>query len=132
MLSGCGFSNIGEKSNVEIVEKGISLSIKENTLTSTSVTLIYNNDSDNAVRYGEDYHIEIKKEGEWHYINAELVFNTPLWTLDSKSNIELELDWEHSYGELNSGEYRIVKGYSVETGDGTYENYNVAVEFTLK
>ena len=131
LLVGCGINNIGKKSNIELSENGISLSIKENTLTSTSVTLIYKNDSDKNVRYGEDYHIEIKKEGEWHYINAELVFNTPLWTLEPKSSVELELDWEHSYGELYSGEYRIVKGYNIETSDGKVENYNVAVEFTL-
>lgn len=59
-------------------------------------------------------------------------FNTPLLTLEPKSSVELELDWEHSYGELYFGEYRIVKGYNIETSDGKVENYNVAVEFTLK
>ena len=54
-LTGCGTNknefDIGKKSNIEIVEKGVSLTVKENTLTQTGATLILKNDSDVDVQY---------------------------------------------------------------------------------
>ena len=38
--------SIGKVSNIKILEKGVSLSIKDKTLTNKGVTLILKNDSD--------------------------------------------------------------------------------------
>ena len=54
-LTGCGTNknefDIGKKSNIEFVEKGVSLTVKKNTLTQTGATLILKNDSDVDVQY---------------------------------------------------------------------------------
>lgn len=135
-LTGCGTNknefDIGKESNIEIVEKGVSLTVKENTLTETGVTLILKNDSDVEVQYGNPYEIEIKKDGEWHKINVKLNFNLPAFLLKSKETKELELNWENGYGKLASGDYRIIKSVDVEKADGTFDTFYVSAEFTIE
>lgn len=135
-LTGCGTNknkfDIGNKSDIEIVEKGVSLSVKEDTLTKVGATLTLRNDSDVDVEYGEPYEIEIKKDGEWHKINVELNFNLPAYILKSNTTKEIELKWENGYGKLASGDYRIIKGINVEKEDGTFETFYVSAEFTIE
>lgn len=135
-LTGCGTNknefDIGNKSDIEIVEKGVSLSVKEDTLTKVGATLILKNDSDVEVEYGEPYEIEIKKDGEWHKINVELNFNLPAYILKSNTTKEIELEWQNGYGKLASGDYRIIKGINVEKEDGTFEIFYVSAEFTIE
>ena len=135
-LTGCGTNknefDIGKESNIEIVEKGVSLTVKDNTLTETGATLILKNDSDVDVEYGNPYEMEIKKDGEWHKINVELNFTLPAFILKSKETKELELNWENGYGKLASGDYRIIKSIDVEKSDGTFDTFYVSAEFTIE
>ena len=135
-LTGCGSNknefDIGNKSDIEITEKGIFLSIKEDTLTNTGATLILKNNSDVEVEYGTPYEIEIKKDGEWHKINVELNFNLPAYILKSNTSEEMELKWENGYGKLATGDYRIIKTIDMEKEDGTFETFYVSTEFTIE
>ena len=123
---------IGNESNIEITEKNISLSVKQNTLTKTGAILILKNDSDMDISYGEPYEIEIKKDGKWHKINVSLNFIMPAWKLKAKETKEIELNWEHSYGKLARGEYRIIKNIYVKNSTGTFDNHYVSAEFKIK
>lgn len=123
--------DIGDKSNIKISKNDVIMTIKEGTLTNKSVTLVLTNNSDNNFQYGNSYEIEIKKDGEWHKINAELYFNLLLFQLSAKESKEIELDWENGYGKLAKGTYRIIKEIDYEYKEGKYETFNVAVEFTI-
>ena len=135
-MTGCGsFKNeleVGNKSDVQISQHDVSMSIKDGTLTNTSATLVLTNNSDKDFQYGNPYEIEIKKDGEWHKINAELNFTLPLYNLKAGETEEIELNWENGYGKLPSGTYRIVKDIDHETEEGNFERFNVAVEFTIQ
>ena len=135
-IAGCGVNknefDIGKVSDVEIIEKGVSLSVKKNTLTKTSATLILKNDSAVEVQYGEPYEIEIKKDGKWHKINVELNFNLPAYILKSNSQVEIKLDWENAYSKLASGDYRIIKSFDIKNVDDTFEKFYITAEFTIK
>lgn len=135
-LTGCGVEKnefeIGEESNIEIIEKGVSLSIKENTLTNEGATLILKNNSDVDVQYGNPYEIEIKNDGAWHKINVELNFTLPAFSLKSKETKEWKLYWKNGYGKLAPGDYRIIKSIDIEKEDGTYETFYVSAEFTIE
>ncbi|MBQ9833655.1 MAG: hypothetical protein IJO33_00455 [Bacilli bacterium] len=134
-LVGCGTKNefdIGKESNVEIAEKGVLLSIKENTLTKKGATLILKNDSNVEVQYGEPYEVEIKKDGKWYKINVELNFILPVYGLKSKESKEIKLNWENSYGELSAGDYRIIKSVDVENENGTFDRFYISAEFTIE
>lgn len=123
--------DIGDKSNIKISKNDVKMTIKEGTLTNKSATLVLTNNSDNNFQYGNPYEIEIKKDGEWHKINAELYFNLLLFQLSAKESKEIELDWENGYGKLAKGTYRIIKEIDYEYKEGKYETFNVAVEFTI-
>ena len=135
-LTGCGTNknefDIGKESNIEIVEKAVSLTVKENTLTETGATLILKNDSDVDVEYGNPYEMEIKKDGKWHKINVELNFTLPAFILKSKDTKELELNWENGYGKLAPCDYRIIKSIDIEKEDGTFDTFYVSAEFTIE
>ena len=135
-LTGCGTNknefDVGKESNIEIVEKGISLSIKENTLTETGATLILKNDSDVDVEYGTSYEMEIKKDGEWHKINVELNFNSIAYILKSNTSKEIELNWKEGYGKLATGDYRLIKHIDIEKEDETFDTFYVSAEFTIE
>lgn len=130
-LTGCG-TNSEDKFNTDIIKKEVSLSIKENTLTSAGVTLILKNASEVDVGYGNPYEIEIKKDGKWHKIDAELNFNSPAYILKTNTEEEIELNWENGYGKLSSGDYRVIKSIDVEKEDGTFDTFDVSVEFTIE
>ena len=135
-LTGCGKSknefDIGNKSDIKVSQNDVIMTIKEGTLTNKCATLVLTNHSDKNFQYGNPYEIEIKKDGEWHKINAELDFDMPAFQLSAKESKEIELDWENGYGKLAKGTYRIIKEIDYEYKEGKYETSNIAVEFTIK
>ena len=122
---------IGDKSDINILQNDVTMTIKEKNLTNKGATLVLTNNSDKNFQYGNPYEIEIKKDGEWHKINVELNFDMPAFQLLSKESKEIELDWENEYGKLAKGTYRIIKGIDYEYEEGKYETFNVAIEFTI-
>lgn len=135
-LTGCGTNknefDLGKESNIKIVEKGVSLTVKENTLTETGATLILKNDSDVDVEYGYPYEIEIKKDEKWYKIKVEIDFILPAFELKSKETKEIELNWENGYGKLAKGDYRIIKSINIEKEDETFDTFYVSAKFTIE
>lgn len=124
--------DIGEKSNIEIIESEVSFFVEEETLMNTGGTFILKNNSDKTFEYGNPYEMEIKEGNEWHKINVELNFSLPSFQLDTGESKEIEINWENGYGKLSPGEYRIIKDINFEKEEGTYETFFVAAEFTIK
>lgn len=135
-MTGCANAknklDIGNKSNINVSQNDVIMTIKEGTLTNKSVTLVLANNSDKKIQFGSSYEIEIKKNDEWHKINAELNFNLQLFILESKEKNEFELNFEDGYGKLPSGTYRVIKKIDKEKEDGLFDSFYVAAEFTIK
>ena len=124
--------DIGNKSNIKALKNDVIMTIKDGTLTNKSVTLVLINNSDKKIQYGSSYEIEIKKNDEWHKINAELNFTLQLFILESKEKNEFELNFEDGYGKLPPGTYRVIKKIDKEKEDGVFDSFYVAAEFTIK
>lgn len=124
--------DIGNKSNIKALKNDVIMTIKDGTLTNKSVTLVLTNNSDKKIQYGSSYEIEIKKNDEWHKINAKLNFTLQLFILESKEKNEFELNFEDGYGKLPSGIYRVIKKIDKEKEDGVFDSFYVAAEFTIK
>ena len=124
--------DIGNKSNIKALKNDVIMTIKEGTLTNKSVTLVLINNSDKKIQYGSSYEIEIKKNDEWHKINAELNFTLQLFILESKKKNEFKLNFEEGYGKLPSGTYRVIKKIDKEKEDGLFDSFYVSTEFTIK
>lgn len=111
---------------------GVSMNIKEGTLTNVGATIILKNDSDIQVSYGNPFSIEIKKDGEWKYMETDGSFTLPAFSLMPKTSKEIDINWKYVYGELSIGEYRLKKSFHYEKGKDNYVSFSVSVEFNIE
>jgi len=125
ILTGCSSSL--EKSDIKVEMNDISFSIKEDTLTRSSVTLILKNNSDKSLYFGDPYEVEVYKDSSWRKIEADMYFTMPLYELESGEEKEITFNWEHGYGRLNRGKYRIIKDVYFEYE----EKFYIGCEFTI-
>ena len=125
----CGILLLGVSGCKDKINKNVTLSLKEGTLTNKGVTLILKNNSKINYSYGEPYYIEQEKEGKWRKLETihDMVFNMPAWELETGKSVELSIDWEYGYGQLESGNYRIVKEIFKESTS----NINNSVSFNV-
>ena len=117
-----------EMNNIE----NVKMEIKEGTLTNKEATIIITDTNKNHYQYGEPFRIDIKENGKWKEVDliGDAVFNLPAYNVDKNNKLELNQNWEHIYGELSPGEYRLVK--STCGDEGCYESKYFRVEFTIE
>ncbi|MDE6285074.1 MAG: hypothetical protein K2M17_04950 [Bacilli bacterium] len=110
----------------------IIMTIKQDTLTRTSATILLTNNSDVSYSTGRGYRIDTFKDGKWYTLSLleDMIVTADALGIDPDNPLELTLYWERSYGELENGQYRIVK--SVFTDDRPLKDKDVIVEFTIK
>ncbi len=133
VITGCENKlNIGKKSNIELSQSEVYLSIKEKTKKNTGATLILTNKSNKNFQYGNPYEIEVKKDNEWYKIDVNLNFTMPAFYLKANETKEMDINWENGYGKLPKGTYRIIKSIDYENEQGKFERFNIATEFTIE
>ena len=114
----------GKAKSVSTID-GVSISIKDDTLTATTAVIIIKNDTDLEYTTGEAFYIDKKVNGKWMKLKTN--YDT-FWTLvgiiiPSNSYHEFEYNWEDLYGKLKKGTYRFVKEINSK---------RIAVEFKVK
>ena len=116
-----------EKSNLKIYQgNDITLSIKENTLTNTSATIIITDNSNKKHTYGNNFIIEKKIKNTWYKLVAqETWWELVGYEVDENNKLELTQNWDGIYGKLKKGTYRLLKKV------GSTNEY-IYVEFEIK
>lgn len=112
---------------------GVTMEIKEGTLTNVGATIIITDTSSRNNIYGEPYRIDRFVDGKWQEVDVVIEGNYA-WTsigysVGEDNKLELKMNWEWLYGKLEKGKYRIVKDTSY-AGEGT--THYITVEFELK
>lgn len=105
---------------------GVSIKIKEGTLTNTGATIIITDATNKNYSYGEPYRIDKKENGKWKEapkVIDDAFFNMPAYQPDENNEIVREINWEWIYGKLTPGTYRFVTNASDE---------NISVTFAIK
>lgn len=105
---------------------GVSIKIKEGTLTNTGATIIITDTTDKNYSYGEPYRIDKKENGKWKEapkVIEDAFFNMPAYYPDENNEIVREINWEWIYGKLKPGTYRFVTDASDE---------KISVSFVIK
>ena len=121
----------------EIKEIALYFSLKN--ITPTGATLVFNQYDANAPKgelmYGEDFVIEVLKNGEWEEapipLEGNYGFNAIAIMLPCAEISEQEIDWEWLYGALEPGEYRIGKSVDDFIESGKFDEYMVYAHFIL-
>ncbi len=111
--------------------EGVSMKIKDDTLTKTSATIVITDTSTRRNTYGLSYYIEKYIDGKWTIMEPkiEMIFNYPAYYVDKNHQLEFKIDWDTYYGSLDSGKYRIVKFFS---DDGEAKEHKLTAEFTIE
>lgn len=145
ILSGCGSSS-GSKSTEETDLEpsahetvnhldGVTMDVKKETVSSTGLTVIFENNSDKLCIYGDYFLLEKEVSGKWYEVPIALDdnygFNDIGYELPSSSTGEWVVDWEWLYGDLDTGKYRIVKDISDFRKAGDYDKYHLTAEFLI-
>ena len=118
-----------EEKNIQDKYSKISLSIKDGTLSKTGATIIISDISEQENTYGEWFRIDKKTNGFWEElkpIDDNYVFKDIAYRIGENHQLEMNTDWFKLYGELEPGEYRLVK--EIYDNAHTY----LAVEFTIE
>lgn len=105
---------------------GVSIKIKEGTLTNTGATIIITDTTDKNYSYGEPFRIDKKENGKWKEapkVIEDAFFNMPAYYPDENNEIVREINWEWIYGKLKPGTYRFVTDASDE---------KISVTFVIK
>ena len=111
----------------------ISLSLKPNTLTSKGATFIIKNNSNEDYTYGAEYKLQVKRDEQWQDIELDqpLVWNSLAYSLISRGQREINIDFTYGYGELSKGQYRLVKDDLRKSVSHESRTYSVYAEFEI-
>lgn len=127
-----------EPTTYETVNKfaGVTMTVKKGTVSSTGLTVAFENNSDKQCIYGEYFLLEKKINEKWYQIpvviDGDYGFNDIGYDLASGKEGEWKVNWDWLYGSLDTGEYRIVKDILDFRNTGDYDKYYLAAEFIIQ
>lgn len=140
-LVGCGndnskkddsFIQLGDESNINIADNGVSLKIKEGSLIESSAIYILENNSNMTAYFGKGSGLQKEQDGKWYNLKLkeEEIIELPLFGIEPKHSSEESTTFAN-YGKLNAGKYRIVKNMSFQHENDVWEDFYVAGEFII-
>ncbi len=128
-----------EESTYNINNDIITLSIKEGTMTTSSLTLILHNNTNDTYYYGAGSGVIEKEEnGKWYKLKAIKEENiiAIAYSINPGEDREFVTNFGNIYGKLPKGKYRVVKSFTV---DEEFHNHELseddiysAVEFEIE
>ena len=96
---------------------GVSMEIKEGTLTKDGATIIITDNSGKNYTYGDEYRIDKYENNKWKeatiVVKGNYGFNSIGYHIDKNNKLELDINWKWLYGSLDKGKYRIVKSVAL-------------------
>ena len=137
-ISGCARDEkISE--NFEPTEiDGISMAIKENSLTNKEATVIIKDTNGKGTYvYGNSFRIDKKENNNWvapKETGKNCGFEEIAYYVNDEGILELKQNWECMYGSLDAGTYRLVKDIFLESDTPSTEinKKYISVEFTIE
>lgn len=111
--------------------KRMKMTIKEGTLNKDGVTVIIKDLSGERQTFGEEYRVDVYKNGVWEeseiVLEDNYAWNAIGYSTD-ENGYEMKIQWTWLYGKLEPGHYRIVK--SIMPKMYLYEYFSV--EFDIE
>ncbi len=126
-------NSLNNTTNQGVVNKksvdNVTMIIKDGTLTKTSATVIIEDKNEEKYNYSSWFRIDKKENEGWKEVNVideKYAFTDIAYLPDENGKVEMNTNWKNLYGELEKGEYRLVKE--------VYDNGNnyIYVEFTIE
>jgi hypothetical protein len=105
----------------------VSMTIKEGTLTKTGATVIIKDENKNPYCYGAWFRIDKNENGEWKELDALAIVDWKeiAYQVKEDGTLEMEEIWKNIYGELEKGQYRLVKSIYEDVYKYFYVEFNI-------
>ncbi len=113
--------------------EGVSMEVVY--VNNQGIKLSFLNKTDKDIQFGDDYSLEMKKDGKWYavdYIIENFGFHSIAYVAQKDVLANWEVDWTYFHGILPRGTYRIVKSVADFKGTGDFSTYNLAAEFVVE
>jgi hypothetical protein len=114
---------------------GVSIEIKEGTLSKTGATIIITDISNEKHLYGLEFKIQKFVDGKWKKVkvkNSKVVFPMIGYYVNENNKLEMKQNWKDLYGTLSKGKYRLIKCLNVESNKVLKGNkIYFSVEFSI-
>lgn len=124
-----------KNNNFEIERiEGVTIEIKENTLTNTGATIIITDISGKNYTYGYGFEIQKLVNGKWKRLklkNKNIAIPAIGFSPNENNQIEIKQSWIEEYGSLRKGKYRIIKNMHEGMGGRIITHY-IATEFYIE
>ena len=93
------------KDNEEYTLEGVTMKLKDNTLTKSGTTIIITDNNEIKYTYEEYYKLEKRIDHIWYELkpNSDVFFNEMGYLVDDNNELEMDIDWSKTYGNLTSG-----------------------------
>ena len=103
-----GYARFTQQDSSEAIDSSnrISMSVENDSLTDSGLTLLITNQTAEEMTYGMDYLVEQKRDGNWYAIDEEQIVNDIAVLLPPGKTQDFAVTWEKP---LPKGEYRIIK-----------------------
>lgn len=126
-------SDEGEILSPEVPDLGIRLSVSNVSPTGMDLTgSVGTTRAAETICAGSGYYLEAQTDSGWE---AVPMLCEHQWQWDDQKldggQYLWQIDWTDIYGALASGRYRIQKGFTVISDDGTFKIYFICEEFIL-
>lgn len=137
-FTGCGSNKTVEEKFEPTEINGISMTIKDGTLTNKEVTVIINDTNGKGTYvYGTEFWIEKKEDDNWvspEKTDNNCAFTQVAYYVGDDGLLEFNQNWECMYGKLKKGTYRLVKSTFLESDIPITEDEEkyFSVEFTIE
>lgn len=116
--------------------EGVTMFTKEGSVNGKGLTLRFGNKIKPEVIYGEDFILEKKIDESWYelpvIIDGEYGFNDVGHEITFEGGPDWDVDWQWLYGELQEGQYRIIKEVLNLEENGDYESYYLVTDFEIE
>lgn len=133
LLCSCGGPELGSESTIEVnTLDGVYMEVAEG-YTNRAATVIVTNDTKTEFVSDVLFSVQIELDGKWYTLeneyDGETISLLECWRPNSE--IERFYSWNHMYGALSEGHYRIVKVLYEEETRFRGEPYYLAAEFYI-
>ena len=87
------------------------------------------------INTGAPYGIKLREGDTWvevPMIRDDIAWNAVAYLVPTGGELEQDLNWSWMYGELEAGEYLLMKSFMDFRATGDYDTFTFSVEFTVE
>ena len=127
----------GEVDAESVPQWGLTFENKD--VTAKGMTLVIRQEGGveltGQINTGTPFGIKVRNGDTWvevPMIRDDIAWNTIGYVVPTGGELEQDLNWSWMYGELEAGEYLLMKSFMDFRATGDYDTFTFSVEFTVE